>query len=135
MKEEIEAALQGKSEATKTYFRANIALLEEYVELMNTNSHNPQVWRKLQKDLSEKTEAMYAAYLKETKKKAFRPKWAGRFARRRSHSPCLAPADLAMASSTASCFPCRNALTTLRDSSAAPAVWILFVGFTSRLAI
>ncbi len=73
MKEEIDAALQDKSEATKTYFRANIALLEEYVVLMNANSHNPQVWRKLQKDLSEKTEAMYAAYLKESEEKGLPP--------------------------------------------------------------
>lgn len=65
LKEEIEAALENKSEATKTYFRALIALLEEYVALMNANNRNPQVWRTLQTELSEKTEAMYAAYLKE----------------------------------------------------------------------
>ncbi len=65
MKEEFEAALENKSEATKTFVRAHIALLEEYVALMNANNRNPQVWLKLQKELSEKTEAMRAAYVKE----------------------------------------------------------------------
>jgi hypothetical protein len=66
---EIEAALEHKDKSTKTYFRSHIALLEQYVALMNANNRNLEVWIALQKELSEKGKAMRDAYVEEMEKK------------------------------------------------------------------
>jgi len=65
LRQEMEMALEGKSEATKIYYREYAALLERYVALLNMNQMNPEVWRGLQKEMMDKIESRYAAYLKE----------------------------------------------------------------------
>lgn len=65
IRQEMEMVLEGKSEATKVYYREYAALLEKYVALLNENKFNPEVWQSLQKEMVEKIESHYSAYLKQ----------------------------------------------------------------------
>jgi hypothetical protein len=73
MREEIKEALENKSEATQTYFWSFVALVEEYVARMNANNRDLELFYKLQNELSEKTEALYAAYVKEREDQGLPP--------------------------------------------------------------
>ena len=73
IKEEIKEALENKSEATQAYFWSFVALVEEYVARMNANNRDLELFYKLQNELSEKTEALYAAYVKEREDQGLPP--------------------------------------------------------------
>jgi hypothetical protein len=60
-KEEFEKRISHLSDTTKTYIRAQMALLEKYVLRMQADDDIPQ----LQKLLYEDAEAMHAEYLAE----------------------------------------------------------------------
>jgi hypothetical protein len=73
VKEEFEAAVEvglaDKNESTRTYFRAYLALLEEYVTYATS-----------EKELAEKVTALYQAYCAEMANKGLGPEvgWMGR---------------------------------------------------------
>ena len=73
MRQEMEMALEGKSAATKIYYREHVALLEKYIALLNENGSNMEVWQSLEKEMMEKIETHYAAYVKERLDQGLRP--------------------------------------------------------------
>ena len=73
IRQQMEMALEDKSEATKAYFREYAALLEKYIDLSNENKFNPEFWQSLQNEMREKIESRYAAYLNECADKGLPP--------------------------------------------------------------
>ena len=73
IREEIEASLANKSEETKIFVRAQIALVEKYVALMNANRYDRPLCAKLWREMKEKTQAMGETYVAERAKLGLGP--------------------------------------------------------------
>lgn len=67
-RQEIEAALEDKSDETKTYVRTVLDLMERHVALANANPYDIELCQKLLKQMAEEAEALKAAYLESREK-------------------------------------------------------------------